>query len=125
MLVVYFCVCGLEKVTHSQSCLYFPRAHRCQLADELNQNRLTRPSLPLAPTARVTSGHDAARGGKLTDFESRSLSRAVVVHLAHERAHRHGVLVLMVQAVSLKERNHSEHQWRGGTTRFINHLLSD
>lgn len=43
----------------------------------------------------------------LTDFKPRLLGRAVVVHLAHERAHLHRVLVLMVQAVRLEEAEES------------------
>lgn len=39
----------------------------------------------------------------LTNFKSRLLGWAVFVHLAHKRAHLHRVLVLMVQAVGLKE----------------------
>lgn len=40
---------------------------------------------------------------QLTNFESCLLGRAVVVHFTHKRTHLHGVLVLMVEAVSLKE----------------------
>lgn len=43
----------------------------------------------------------------LTDFKPRLLGRAAVVHLAHERAHLHRVLVLMVQAVRLEEAEES------------------
>lgn len=46
-------------------------------------------------------------GCKLTNFEPRLLSRAVVVHPAHKRAHLHRVLVLMVQAVGLEEAEES------------------
>lgn len=49
----------------------------------------------------ILSFHEAKN--KLTNFKSRFLSRAVFVHFANKRAHLHGVLVLMVKAVSLKE----------------------
>lgn len=60
---------------------------------------------------QLISGFDTAQikkhKHKLTNFKSRLLCWAVVVHLAHKRAHLHRVLVLMVQAVRLKETEQS------------------
>lgn len=68
---------------------------------------------PLASNSsifQVISGLDTAQvkreiqTHRLTNYESRLLGRAIAMHLTHKRTHLHRVLVLTVEAVSLKER---------------------
>lgn len=89
----------LKQPAETHECFCWRKARACQPAntkeDKLNQNLLTLASLPQLSYFRLKY--------KLTNFKSCLLSRAVVVHLAHKRAHFNGVLVLMVQAVGLRD----------------------
>lgn len=99
-----------KQPAETHECFCWRTADECQLAntkeDELSRNLPTRslPLMSITNVFQVISGFDAAQKqkNKLTNFKSCLLGRAVVVHLAHKRAHLHRVLVLMVQAVSLK-----------------------